>query len=94
MKCVACGSEALVEGSVMEAGSGSAVVFSPKDVPRFKSMLGIGMRAVRAYGCVHCRHLQLAVDFDDKDLERYQAFEGQQPDLLERINPERDDAWD
>ncbi|MGB8508747.1 MAG: hypothetical protein WCD76_10100 [Pyrinomonadaceae bacterium] len=92
MKCVACGSEALVEGSVVDAGSGGAVVFSPKDVPRFKSMLGIGMRAVRAYGCVHCQHLQLAVDFNEKDLERYLEFEGQQPDLLERINSEHEDA--
>jgi hypothetical protein len=42
--------------------------------------------AIRAYGCIRCQHLQLAVEFSESDLERYQQFEGEQPDVLERIN--------
>lgn len=90
MKCVACGSTALVEGVLTDAGNGGAVNFKPEDVSLFKSMFGIGVRAVRGYGCVHCQHLQLAVDFKESDLERYHAFEGQQPDVLERLNVEED----
>ena len=51
-------------------------------------MFGVGTRKIRAYGCVHCQHLQLAVDFSEKDLVRYQQFEGEQPGVLERINSE------
>ena len=55
-------------------------------------MFGVGTRKVRAYGCVHCQHLQLAVDFSEKDLLRYQQFEGEQPALLERLASETDDG--
>lgn len=51
-------------------------------------MLGVGARSIRAYGCLDCQHLQLAVNFSDKNLERYQNFEGEQPGVLERINSE------
>ncbi len=51
-----------------------------------KGIFGIGGREVLAYGCVHCRNLQFTVEFNERDLERYQDFEGQQPDVLERIN--------
>jgi hypothetical protein len=49
-------------------------------------MFGMGSRSVRAYGCIHCRLLQLAIDFNEEDTQRYQEFEGQQPGVLERIN--------
>jgi hypothetical protein len=49
-----------------------------------------GIREVRAYGCVNCGHLQFAVDFSEEDLQRYRQFEGEQPNLLERINAESD----
>jgi DNA-directed RNA polymerase subunit RPC12/RpoP len=75
MKCPACGSKALVEGN-------------PSDVPLLKRMFGIGNRGVRVYACVHCGNLQLAVEFNEHDLERYQQFEGEQPGVLERINSE------
>ena len=88
MKCVACGSEALVPGTVLETTSGSQTVFKFDDVSTLKSMFGIGTRGMRAYGCVHCHHLQLAVDFTEKDLRQYQQFEGEQPSVLERINTE------
>jgi hypothetical protein len=87
MKCVACGTEALVEGTLTD-GTGTGVFFNPGDLPLLKRAFGIGYRAVRAYACIHCQHLQLAVDFEETDRERYQQFEGEQPDVLERINSE------
>lgn len=84
MKCVACGSSALVEGTLIDNSSG----FKPKESSNLKSMLGLGTREVRAYGCIHCQHLQLAVSFSKEDLQRYQQFEGEQPGVLERINSE------
>jgi hypothetical protein len=67
-------------------GDGSTPRFYPSDVRALKRIFGIGSREVQAYGCVHCGNLQFAVDFSERDLERYQEFEGQQPDVLERIN--------
>lgn len=88
MKCIACGSAALVKGTLMENSGGGTTVFKLEEVSIWKSMFGVGTREIRAYGCVHCHHLQLAVDFTEKDLERYQQFEGEQPGVLERINSE------
>ena len=88
MNCLACGSSALVSGTVLDNSSGGSTVFKIDEVPIWKSMFGIGTRKIRAYGCVHCQHLQLAVDFSEKDKRRYQQFEGQQPGVLERINEE------
>ena len=90
MKCLACGSEALVGGTVLNNSDGGSVVFKLDDVPVWKSMFGVGTRTVRAYGCVHCQHLQLAVDFNEKDRQRYQQFEGEQPGILERLSSETD----
>lgn len=88
MKCVACGSAALVEGTVGDNSSGGTIIFKPKELSMWKSMFGVGTREVRAYGCIHCQHLQLAVSFSDEDVRRYQQFEGEQPGVLERINSE------
>ena len=85
MKCTACGSAALVEGTVRDGGT-SRIWFSPSDVPALKATFGVGSREVRAYGCIHCQNLQFAVAFTERDFERYQQFEGEQPDVLERIN--------
>lgn len=82
MKCVACGSSALVEGTLIDNPSG----FKPKEYSTLKSLFGVGTREVRAYGCIRCQHLQLAVSFSEEDLQRYQQFEGEQPGVLERIN--------
>ena len=87
MKCLACGSKAVVEGNLTD-GSGTAVFFNPSDVPLLKRMFGIGNRGIRAYACVHCRNLQFGVEFNESDLEQYQQFEGEQPGVLERINSE------
>lgn len=88
MKCVACDSVALVKGTLMETSGGGTTVFQPEEVSIWKSMFGVGTRSIRAYGCMHCQHLQLAVDFSEEDLQRYQQFEGEQPGVLERINSE------
>lgn len=88
MKCVACGSTILVEGTLRDNSSGGTSVFKPKQLSIWKSMFGVGTRDVRAYGCIRCQHLQLAVNFSEKDMQRYQQFEGEQPGVLERINSE------
>jgi len=87
MKCLACGSEALVGGTLQDT-NGGATVFKMDDVSMWKSVFGIGTRKVRALGCVHCGHVQLAVDFSEKDLRRYRQFEGEQPGVLERLATE------
>lgn len=88
MKCVACGSAALFEGTLIETSCGGTSMFQPKGLSIWKSMFGVGGREVRAYGCIHCQHLQLAVSFSEEDLQRYRQFEGEQPSVLERINSE------
>jgi hypothetical protein len=87
MKCTACGSGALIEGTIRENGGGAEVRFYPSDQSLFRQLFfGKGIREVRAYGCLHCQNLQFGVDFKEADLERYQQFEGEQPSVLERIN--------
>lgn len=88
MKCVACGSTALVKGTLLDNAASKTAIFKPEEVSIWKSMLGVGTRDVRAYGCIHCQHLQLAVNFSEDDLKRYQQFEGEQPSVLDRINAE------
>jgi hypothetical protein len=90
MKCVACGSASLIEGELMNKGDGGISAFKLKDISNWKSIFGIGTRKVKAYGCINCYHLQLAVDFSNMDCERYRQFEGQQPGVLERINAEEE----
>jgi hypothetical protein len=85
MKCSACGSTALVEGSLMDTNLGR-LAFQPADLSNLKTMFGMGSRKIVSYGCIHCRNLQLTVEFNEKDIEKYQEFEGQQPGVLERIN--------
>jgi len=85
MKCIACGSSALVEGAVRDHNA-SPIWFTPSDVPTLKAIFGVGTREVRAYGCIRCQNLQFAVAFSESDFERYQQFEGEQPNVLERIN--------
>ena len=88
MKCTACGRTALVTGTVYDNSSGGSILFKIEDIPIWKSLFGVGTRKIRAYGCVHCQHLQFAVDFNEKDVQRYNQFEGEQPSILERINSE------
>ena len=91
MNCLACGSESLVGGTIFDS-NGSKVQFKLDDASIWKSLFGVGTRPIRAYGCVHCHHLQLAVDFSEKDKQRYQQFEGEQPGVLERLDSESDSS--
>ena len=87
MKCIACGSEAMIEGTVRDNDGGAEVRFYPGNRSLLKQLFfPSGTRKVRAYGCLHCQNLQLGVDFNENDLANYQQFEGEQPDVLERIN--------
>ena len=92
MKCVACGSASLIEGELMNTADAGMSAFNIKDLPIWKSIFGKGIRKVKAYGCVNCYHLQLAVDFSNEDCERYRQFEGVQPSFLERINAEEEET--
>ena len=91
MKCVACGSESLVEGHVSPGRGTDDLRFRPGDNSYLKSMFGVGSHPVRAYGCARCGHLQLAVDFNEEDLRRFLEFEGQQPSVLERLGEGHDE---
>jgi len=70
----------------METSGAGTTVFMPEGASIWKSMFGVGTRNIRAYGCLHCQHLQLAVDFSEEDLQRYQQLEGEQPGVVEQIN--------
>lgn len=70
----------------MEMSAGGGLAFIPTDAPYWKRIFGSGSRKIMAHACVHCSHLELTVEFTDKDRTRYQEFDGPQPDLLERIN--------
>ena len=76
MHCTGCGSSSLVEGKLVAEGMDMS--FSPSGDSKLKKALGIGSRPVRAYGCPRCGHLQLAVEFREDDLKKYQSFEGEQ----------------
>ncbi|HCA57104.1 MAG TPA: hypothetical protein DEP46_03865 [Blastocatellia bacterium] len=78
----------MVPGTLLDSGDGGKPAFKLDEVPAWKSLFGLGTRAIRGYGCVHCGHLQLAVDFSEKDKTSYRQFEGEQPGVLERINSE------
>jgi hypothetical protein len=77
MKCAACGSTALIEGSLRENSGGGTGVFQPSGQSAWKRIFGVGTREVRALGCIDCQHLQLVVNFTADDLEGYQEFERQ-----------------
>ena len=87
MKCTACGSAAMIEGTVRNNDGGGEVRFYPSDGSLLKQLFfASGTREILAYGCLHCQNLQFGVAFNERDLERYQQFEGEQPGVLERIN--------
>ena len=88
MKCVACGSTSLVEGSLTDTGSAQDISFTVSGASLLRRVFRMGTRPVRAHGCTHCGHLQLSVEFSESDFEHYQQFEGAQPDVLERLGAE------
>jgi len=76
----------VVDGSLMETGGGGGLAFIFKDVSKLKSIFGGGNRTINAHACLHGSHLELTVEFTEKDRKRYQEFEGPQPGVLDRIN--------
>jgi len=72
----------------METSSGGSLAFVFKDVSYLRYIFGSGSRKIKSYACLHCSHLELIVEFTDKDRKSYQEFDGPQPGVLERINPE------
>ena len=78
MQCIACGGSSLVEGELVNASDGGTSKFIPSIKSKLKRAFGLGARPVRAYGCPRCGHLQLAVEFSEGDLKKYQSFEGEQ----------------
>lgn len=85
MECVRCGATAVVEGSLMDTGGGGGLAFLFKDISKLKSIFGAGSRKINAHACLHCSHIELTVEFTEKDRKRYQEFDGPQP-ALDRIN--------
>ena len=78
MHCIACGGSPLVEGELVNTSDAGGTRFIPSGNSKMKRAFGLGSRPVRAYGCPRCGHLQLAVDFSEDDLKKYQSFEGEQ----------------
>ena len=70
----------------MDTSSGGGTAFLPKNVSYLKSIFGMGSRKISGYACLHCSHLELIVEFTEKDRKRYQEFDGPQPGVLERID--------
>ncbi len=85
MECVRCGATAMLEGLLTDGSSGGDTLFCSNEVSYMKRIFSIGNRKVRAYACLHCSHLELMVEFTDKDRKKYQDFEGPQPGVLDRI---------
>lgn len=83
MRCLSCGSTNLVEGTIPQTPKDD-LKFTPGG-RSFKERMFGGGRKILAYGCLHCNHLQLAVEFEPGDMELYQKFEGPQPSLSERL---------
>jgi len=75
----------MIEGSLLETTGGGGIAFLSKSKSYLKQIFGSGSRKVSAYACLHCSHVELLVEFTEKDRERYQKFDGPQPGVLERI---------
>lgn len=89
MTCLACAGSALVEGH-LQSEDASRIGFQPADAGPMRRLFAIGRRTIRAYGCIRCGNLQFAVEFTNEDRQRYQQFDGMQPDVLDRISAETD----
>ena len=85
IECVRCGATAIIEGSLMEATGGGDIAFLSKDISYLKRIFGNSSRKINAYACLHCSHLELMVEFTERDRERYQEFDGPQPGVLDRL---------
>jgi len=75
----------MIDRSLMEGSGGSDVYFCSNEISYMKRILSIGNRKIKAYACLHCSHLELMVEFTERDRKRYQEFDGPQPGVLDRI---------
>jgi hypothetical protein len=80
----------MIEGSMMEMTGGGGVAFISAGKSFLKQIFGAGSRKISAYACLHCSHLELIVEFTEKDRKRYQEFDGPQPGILERLDESKD----
>ena len=85
MECVRCGATAMIGGSVVDGSGGGSILFYPDDTSLLKRIFSAGSRKVKAYACLHCSHLEIMVEFTDKDRKRFQEFDGPQPGILDRL---------
>ena len=85
MECVRCGATAIIEGSLMEASGGRSVSFLSNEGSYLMRIFGGGSRKINAPACLHCSHLELTIEFTEKDRKRFQEFDGPQPSVLDRI---------
>jgi hypothetical protein len=85
MQCVRCGATAVIDGSLLDPSSGGSIYFRANEVSFMKRMFSLSNRKIKAYACLHCSHLELMVEFTDKDRKRFQDFDGPQPGVLDRI---------
>lgn len=76
----------MIEGSLTETSGGGSITFLPQSTGYLRRIFGSGTRKISAHACLHCSHLELTVEFTDKDRERYQKFDGPQPGVLDRIS--------
>ena len=87
MRCIACGSENLAEGSFI-GGDGQAVNFVLNDRGFWRKILGMGSRPMTLLACLHCGHLQQHVQFTDEDRQRLATFDGPRESIVE-THPKR-----
>lgn len=77
MRCNGCGNSSLIEGDFVHSDGGQTR-FSPSGNSNLKKAFGIGSRPVRCYGCPRCGNMQMAIEFSEEDMKKYQSFEGEQ----------------
>ena len=75
----------MIDGSLMEMSGGGGVAFISNEGSYLKRIFGGSSRTIKAFACLHCSHLELMVEFTDKDRQKYQEFDGPQPGILDRI---------
>lgn len=78
MRCNGCGNSSLVEGDFIHSSDAGQIRFGPSGDSKLKRALGIGSRPVHCYGCLRCGNMQLAIEFSEEDIKKYQSFEGEQ----------------
>lgn len=83
MKCVACGSQELVEGVLFDKTYVSEVGFKASGSSMLSRMFGTGVMSVGAFGCARCGHLQLGVELSERLLKEHQSFDKAPPSVTE-----------